>query len=379
MTRPTRFASIRQLLLAILLTVPAAVSAQTIQAPIRTETVSTFAPTLRVGITESPPFAMIASDGAWTGIGVDLWRMIAEAEGYDYEWVALEANAGEAVARGVVDLALPVTATADAEATIDFTIPYYTATLGAAGAGGIDVLGIARTFLSWTFLRVVLIVSAILLVVGALMWLIERRANPAQFGTEDEDTGRPRRWLRGIGSGFWWSGVTMTTIGYGDKAPVTTLGRGVAMIWMLVAMALTSSLTASIVGATNLSRLTQLQIPGDLRDMRLGALPDSAAAGYLESEGLAFTDYDSVEAAMRAVEEDRIDAVVANLPLLQHANGATGASLTVSPSRAEPGLVSFALPEGSELREPLNAAILRLTTGSGWTDLIERYAPAGRR
>ncbi|WP_367182700.1 ion channel [uncultured Christiangramia sp.] len=35
--------------------------------------------------------------------------------------------------------------------------------------------------------------------------------------------------IEDIGSGFWWAGVTMITIVYGDKAPVTFWGRAIAL------------------------------------------------------------------------------------------------------------------------------------------------------
>jgi hypothetical protein len=51
-----------------------------------------------------------------------------------------------------------------------------------------------RRIFSSQFLQIVLALVGILFVIGLLIWLAERRHNPAQFG------GSP---VRGIGAGFW--------------------------------------------------------------------------------------------------------------------------------------------------------------------------------
>ena len=45
---------------------------------------------------------------------------------------------------------------------------------------------------------------------------------------------------------LWWSITTVTTVGYGDKVPVTRAGRGVAVILMLTGIALLGVITASL-------------------------------------------------------------------------------------------------------------------------------------
>jgi voltage-gated potassium channel len=45
---------------------------------------------------------------------------------------------------------------------------------------------------------------------------------------------------------LWWAATTVTTVGYGDRFPVTQEGRAVAVVLMLVGITLFSLLTANI-------------------------------------------------------------------------------------------------------------------------------------
>lgn len=56
----------------------------------------------------------------------------------------------------------------------------------------------------------------------------------------------PNSNIKTAGDALWWSYVTITTVGYGDKYPVTTEGRVIACILMTVGVGLFGTFTAYV-------------------------------------------------------------------------------------------------------------------------------------
>jgi len=49
-----------------------------------------------------------------------------------------------------------------------------------------------------------------------------------------------------FGDALWWATTTVTTVGYGDRYPVTTEGRLIAVALMLVGIGLVGVVTAAV-------------------------------------------------------------------------------------------------------------------------------------
>ncbi len=70
--------------------------------------------------------------------------------------------------------------------------------------------------------------TAMTLGAGILMTLVDHKGFPS------------------IGSGLWWAAQTVTTVGYGDKVPVTSAGRLLAVAVMLLGIGFLTVITAAI-------------------------------------------------------------------------------------------------------------------------------------
>ena len=55
-----------------------------------------------------------------------------------------------------------------------------------------------------------------------------------------------QRTIENVGDGWWWAITTMATVGFGDTYPVTTAGRLVGGVLMIISIALIGTMTATI-------------------------------------------------------------------------------------------------------------------------------------
>ncbi|WP_166433963.1 transporter substrate-binding domain-containing protein [Roseovarius spongiae] len=324
---------------------------------------------LVIATKNAPPFAFMDTNGEWTGIAIDAVTAIARDIGREVEWRedTLQGML-DAVEAGEVDAAAAaISITHARESKLDFTFPYYTTGLGIAvdpeaGGGWLRVL---RNLFTWQFAAAIATLSGVLLIAGAAVWLFERGRNE-EF---------PRDPAQGLGDGFWWAAVTMTTVGYGDKSPRTLGGRIVGLIWMLTAMLIVASFTAAIAAALTVGSLGhRIQGVGDLRDYRVGVVSDTTGAEEMRARGMRTGRFETVNDAFDALLAGRVGAVVYDKPLMQWVamqdyDGEI-AILENAIGRQDYGI---ALPTDSPLREPMNRSLLTYLRSDDWNRVQNRH------
>lgn len=327
-------------------------------------------PVLRVGISEVPPFVIKEPDGSWRGISIDLWGTVASAAGYRFELQPMPfERLLPSLEEGQLDVVVgALTMTAEREERLDFTHPFYRTGLAIGVQRDGDKSGwmALRGLLSWQFLSLIAGLAVLLLLVGALLWLFERRNNQEQFG------GAP---VQGLGSSFWWAAVTMTTVGYGDKAPVTLGGRLVGLVWMFAGLIMVSTFTAAVASMLTVGNLQGgIQGPEDLRRAHVASVDNTSGALYLESQRIRHSNYPNLMTAMQAVQQGEAEAVVYDLPIMQYRNGELNqGGLRLLPGTFENQSYAFALASGSPYREPINLELLRALGEDEWRQVQRLY------
>lgn len=130
-------------------------------------------------------------------------------------------------------------------------------------------------FKAWPILVFILVAATLS---GIIIWLLDRLKNPDEF---------PRPFIVGAWEGFWWAFVTMTTVGYGDRAPKSFLARIFCIVWILVGIIIIAIFTAIVTASLSASIQHHFTVHGSLigamngsEELRLGVSLNAEVIAY---------------------------------------------------------------------------------------------------
>lgn len=321
-----------------------------------------------VGTKVAPPFAMKSEDGSWSGISIELWRRIAADLHLDYrfEEVSLDELVRGTAAHRLDAAIAAITVTAGRAEIVDFTQPYYSTGLGitVSKVSIFNWLNLISSLFSVRLLEMLLLLVVAAIVVGLIVWLVERR-HTEHFSGGVKD---------GFGSSLLWSARTLTQA-MPEKGPTTLPGRIIAVVWLAIAVTSIAVFTAGLT-----THFTTQQLEGyvrgiqDLHSVRVGAVVDSSSLEYLRAERIRFRIFPDAERGLRAVKDGSIDAFVYDKPLMSWLVQTRYAdSLQVLDAVFDQQNYAIALPAGSPLRTPLERAMLRVVGTQWWKDMTSGY------
>ncbi|MDG1899974.1 MAG: transporter substrate-binding domain-containing protein [Phycisphaerales bacterium] len=358
-------------LLLIIISIATSAGATTYEPEAEVKTSKELGTKLVVGTKHSPPLSFKDQKGEWTGLCIELWKQIALQLGYTTEFKEFETMSAllDAVKQKKIDVAASaITMNAERDAFMDFTHTFAPAHLGIAvlptsGTGWWDA--ITRIF-SWDFAQAMVSLVVLLLITAFLLWIVERRHNADQFGGPSH---------RGIGAAFWWSAVTMTTVGYGDKAPITAFGRTLALLWMFASVMVISGFTGAIASSLTVGQLQPtITSPSQLPYVKVGTLEQSTASHWLDEHLIPYSSYSTTEEGLQALIDGNIQAFVNDdLVIRYHVRASFSKKILVLTETFDPGFYALAIPLGSPRMKPINIALLKEVADPQWEKLWRQY------
>ncbi len=327
--------------------------------------------TLKVAYTPAPPF--IIDTDELSGINVWLWNEIAADLNIHFSLAQMPfSEMLNALENGTIDVSInPLTVTSNRLEKIDFTQPYYASnsTIATYEKSRLEKLGtIFKSFFNANFIRAFLLLFTIVFLFGMMAWLFERKKNPTQF----------RPGWDGLWDGLYWSIVTMTTVGYGDKTPKSKGGKIIALLWMFSGLLFISGLTASVA-----SKLTVNEISSNptgyisFKERPVGCIKNTTAYDFLKDHFFSqIKAYDNVAAGLNDINAKKIDAFLYDEPILKYRISIEEKykNLHLLPVQFDLQLYGFGLRKNqNDLNTAISKSLLEIIEGKEWRIVLAEH------
>lgn len=332
-------------------------------------------PTLNIIATTFSPF-VIEKQTKLEGFSIDLLKRISEISDFKYtlhveksipKMYDLMKSSDYDLAIGGFPLAHKY------ESHIDYTYPIFKSgsiILSLTKKKSHFTGGYAGQFLSALFsadvVKGIFLLVFLLFLSANIVWFAERKNNPEMF---------PESYLEGIWESFWWSSVTITTVGYGDKTPRSLVGRLCALVWMFAGIFVISYFTATISSSQTVDKLTnKFNTPQDIIGKQVGTVKGNTVTTYLKTIGVRVFEFDSIEKCYVALKRELVSAVVFDAPVLKYyVKRDSKNQFVLGNTIFKDRYYGFVLPEDSVYRDEVNAAIIKLQESGEYELIYEKW------
>jgi polar amino acid transport system substrate-binding protein len=332
--------------------------------------------TLKVGMRLVPPFVMKKEDGTLTGFSYELWKQIELATGLKTELTVIDTlpNVLNAVKTKQVDLAIySISITAKRELEFDFSQPMFDSGLlvavradSASNAGAFSA--IQRMLTSGPILNLLGILALLILIPAHLVWLSERRHASKLVS---------RNYFPGIIQAIWWA--TGAAGGQQQDYPHSVLGKFISAMYVFISVVFVAYFTAAVASAMTVAQLKgDIAGPQDLPGRKVGIVAGSSSGTVAKEIGAKTSDFPNVNDALDALQRKQVDAVVYDAPVLLYNASHDGiGKVEIAGSLFHRENYGILLPQGTELRKPINEALLRLRENGLYDALYNKWFLVG--
>lgn len=323
---------------------------------------------INVGIAGGEPFVFFESD---KGISLDVWEKIANKKSWNYKYTPYKSvdDALFALNNGELDVIIgPISITSKRLEVIRFSQPFYNSSISIMSRiENEHIWQKIKPLFSFKLLMAVAFLLIILAIVGTLFWLAERKKSPEQFSHKP---------LEGIGTGMWLAIVTMSTTGYGDKAPITLLGRIVAGSWMVISIIFATTMVAGIANTLSISNLENAAFTNieQLSGKKTATVLGSSSEGFLLKANTKIIATNNLDDAVKKLESKEIDAIVFDRPqLLYYLKESKKENLYISKAEYYKQNYGFAFNVNSQFILDVNLELLKLSENQEIVKIIHNY------
>jgi ABC-type amino acid transport substrate-binding protein len=327
---------------------------------------------MKVAIIVEPPYVMKRADGSYHGLSVEVWREISDKNNITYEFIEYDSRSQIMLSlmRKKIDIAInPLPVSSVRLKQFEVTQPYFMSSIGVAGLKGGDeqVPIFINNLMSWSFVKLFSTLLGIIIFFGIVMWIIERKYNKSEF----------RDGVHGVFDGIWWSIVTISTVGYGDKTPKTILGKTISMVWILSAICLISSFTATITSQLTVNRLElEIERIDDLKTgLKIGCVKSSIAQDYLQSQGIRYVEFETPQDGLKALVNKEVDLFTYDRASLRFliTDEHWESKIRLLHFTFHRQFFSMILPKRSIFYDNINTSLTDLVNSDDWVGTLRKY------